>query len=422
MDKGYLVVSVYHDTVAEPVEGATVTVRGDNYEQSFSTDNSGKTPTIELEAPLKIYSLTPQTEVRPYSVYQVEVNKAGYETTIINGVQILPDETSLQNVFLSSIPAVTTMQKTMLKRVPITVIDIPNNELWDVAQGTSEGKPEDTEEPQKIETEDRVFPEILIPEYVIVHNGAPTNTSATNNYVTFTDYIKNVASGEIYSTWPVEAIRANVYAILSFTMSRIYSEWYRSQGRSFTITSLPQYDQTYAYNRTIFQKIADVVDDIFLYHIQLPGRNYPFFAQYNDGIKVNNAGWLSQWGSKSLADQGYTALQILKYYYVNTLTLHSAQEIEGLPLSFPGYNLELGACGEAVQKMQIMLNTISGNYPAIPKINPTDGQYKESTVASVKKFQQVFSIPTTGIADFATWYRISYIYIAVSKMLQGVSK
>lgn len=407
MDTGYLIVSVYHDNVAEPISEAAVTVRGDNYEQSFTTDSNGKTPKIALPAPLKIYSLTPQTEVRPYSVYQVEVVKPGYETTIIHGVQVLPDETSLQNVFLSKISP-------LLKSAPINVIDIPDNSLW----GGTGGNTSNTNNP--LETDVRVFPQILIPEYVIVHGGSPTNTNVANYYVPFTDYIKNVASGEIYSTWPTEAIKANIYAILSFTMSRIYSEWYLSQGYKFTITSLPQYDQSYVHNRTIFQKISDVVDEIFEYHIQIPGRNYPFFAQYNDGIKVNNPGWLSQWGSKYLADQGYNALQILRYYYVDNLTLNSAREIEGLPLSFPGYNLELNACSEAVQKIQIMLNTISGSYPAIPKINPTNGSYQNSTVQSVEKFQEVFSLPITGIVDFNTWYRISYIYIAVSKMLQGV--
>lgn len=405
MDKGYLIVSVYHDNVAEPISDATVIIRGNNYEQTFKTDSNGKTGTIELDAPLKIYSQTPQTEVRPYSIYQVEVIKSGYETTIINGVQILPDETSLQNAFLEAI-------NPLAKSAPINVIDIPDNSLW--------GGSNNPQQNQTTTSENRVFPQILIPEYIIVHDGAPTNTNAANYYVPFTDYIKNVASGEIYSTWPIESIRANVYAILSFTMSRIYSEWYRSQGYKFTVTSLPQYDQTYVHNRTIFKTISDVVDQIFEYHIQLPGRNYPFFAQYNDGIKVNNPGWLSQWGSKYLADQGYNALQILKYYYVDNLTLNSANEIEGLPLSFPGYNLELNSCGEAVQKIQIMLNTISGSYPAIPKISPTNGQYKENTVQSVRTFQQVFSIPITGIVDFNTWYRISYIYIAVSKMLQGI--
>lgn len=412
MDKGYLIVTVFNENIAEPISDATVIVRGDNYEESFTTNINGKTAKIELDAPLKIYSLTPQTEVRPYSIYQVEVSKVGFETTIINGVQVFPEETSLQNVFLTASPTKSMLFKSLYAKPSENVIDLPEHSLW---QDTTE-----SETTTESANTNRVFPNVLIPEYVIVHNGTPTSTNVATYYVPFIDYIKNVASGEIYSTWPREAIRANVYAILSFTMNRIFTEWYPSQGRRFTITSSPKYDQVYVHNRTIFESISNIVDEIFTYHIQLPNKNYPFFAQYNDGINTNNPGWLSQWGSKSLADQGYTALQILKYYYVDDLRLVSAEEIEGLPTSFPGFNLNLGMCNEAIQKTQIMLNTISGSYPAIPKVSPTNGTYRNDLVKSVEKFQEVFNLPITGIVDFNTWYRISYVYIAVSKMLQGV--
>ncbi len=408
MDKGYLIVTVYEDNLAKPIKGATVIVRGDNYEQTFTTDEFGKTPTIELDAPLKIYSLTPQTEVRPYSVYQVEARQSGFEPTIINGVQVFPDETSLQNVYLS--PASSQIQ--LFSVVSPDIIDLPPHALWG---GTNQSTNN-----IGITNNSRVLPQVLIPEYVIVHNGTPTSTSVANYYVPFIDYIKNVASSEIYSTWPIEAINANIHAIVSFTMNRIYSEWYKSQGRNFTITSLPQYDQLYVHNRTIFKTISDAVNQIFNYHIQLPGKNFPFLAQYNDGVNVNIPGRLSQWGSKYLADQGYNALQILRYYYVNGLTLQNADEIEGLPTSFPGYNLAIGSCSEPVQKIQIMINTINGSYPGIPKIIPANGQYQNNTRESIEKFQDVFGLPITGIVDFATWYKISYIYVAVVKMLQGV--
>ncbi len=409
MDKGYLIVSVYANNVSQPISGATVRVIGDNYDQSFTTDINGKTKSIELDAPLKKYSLTPQKEVRPYSIYTVEVSKSGFETTTINGVQVLPEETSLQNVFLK-----TSILSTQFKVLATTdnVVNLPPHSLWEGDQSTTT---------RDNDIDIRVYPQSLIPEYIIVHDGTPANTTAPNYYVSFPDYIKNVASGEIYSTWPIESIKANVNAIVSFTLNRIYTEWYNSQGYKFTITSLPSHDQSYVNNRTIFKTISDVVDQIFNNYIQLPGKNFPFFAQYNDGIDVNNPGWLSQWGSKSLADQGYKALQILKYYYVPDLILLSAEEIEGLPTSFPGYNLKTGSCGEPVQRIQIMINTISGSYPAIPKIIPADGQYKDNTVNSVKVFQQVFGLPVTGIVDFATWYKISYIYVAVSKMLKGIA-
>lgn len=415
MEKGYLIVSVYADTIANPISDASVTVRGENYEQVFTTGVNGKTITIELDAPLKIYSLTPQSEVRPYSIYQLEVSKPGYETTIINGVQVFPEETSLQDVFL---PVNTTSNANILSAISVAanevkVIDLPPHSLWETAEETN---PTDLSQANDL----RVLPDVIIPEYIIVHNGNPSDSGAAKYYVPFTDYIKNVASSEIYSTWPAEAIKANVYAILSYTMNRIITEWYPSQGYKFTITSLPRYDHTYVNNRTIFKSISDVVDQIFEYHIQLDGKDYPFLAQYNDGIKTNNTGWLSQWGSKSMADQGFDALQILRNYYTNSLTLERAEQIAGLPISFPGYNLILGTCGDAVQKLQIKLNTINGNYPGIPRIIPADGKYNEKTKNSVRVFQEVFNLPVTGVVDFTTWYRISYIYIAVSRMLQGV--
>lgn len=411
MDKGYLIVSVYSENISQPVGGANVRVIGDNYDQTFTTDNNGKTVSIELDAPLKKYSLTPQKEVRPYSIYTLEVSKNGFETTIINGVQVLPDETSLQNVFLK--PTVLSSQFKVLATNNNNVVDLPPHSLWEGDQNTTT---------RNNICDDRVYPVSLIPEYIIVHDGAPNNTNAPNYYVSFPDYIKNVASGEIYSTWPIEAIKANINAIVSFTLNRIFTEWYNSRGYNFTITSSPAYDQSFVPNRTIFKTISDTVDQIFNTYIQIPGRDFPFFAQYNDGIQVNNPGWLSQWGSKSLADQGYNALQILRYYYTPDLILRTAQEIEGLPSSFPGYNLKTGSCGEPVQKIQIMINTISGSYPAIPKIIPADGQYKDNTTNSIKTFQQVFGLPVTGIVDFATWYKISYIYVAVMKMLQGVTR
>lgn len=413
MDHGYLIVSVYADNISQPINNATVRVTGENYEQSFTTDINGKTSAIELEAPLKIYSLTPQSEVRPYSIYDIEVSSPGFQTTIINGVKVLPEETSLQNVFLSpNQPA-----RQVGSAANNNVINLPPHTLWESIQEATEDTNQDN-----IDTNNflRVHPEVLIPEYIIVHDGAPNDTNAANYYVNFADYIKNVASYEIYSTWPRESLKANIYAIISFTLNRIYTEWYKSRGYDFTITSSPTYDQLYVHNGTTFQTISDIVDEIFDYYIQLPNKDFPFLAQYDDGIKVNNPGWLSQWGSKSLAEQGYNALQILRYYYTNGLTLQRANEIEGLPTSFPGYNLELGSCGEAVQKIQIMINTISGSYPAIPRIIPADGRYQDNTVNSIRMFQQVFNLPVTGVVDFATWYRISYIYVAVSRMLQGI--
>ena len=430
MEKGFLVVSVYDKITNQPINNATVIVRGDNYEENFSTNNTGKTNTIELDAPLKIYSLYPQKEVRPYSIYQVEVSKTDFEKTIIKGVQVFPDETSLQSVYLNNNDART-------KNLRDEVFDVPPHSLWEetkeggsqnisgITTNFSNTNPiSNTYTPDILNTnninlnDNRVVPEFFIPEYVIVHDGAPTDTNRPRYYVPFVDYIKNVASGEIYSTWPVESLMANIYAIMSFTMNRIHTEWYRSRGFNFTVTSLPRFDQTYYYNRTIFKSISDVVDQVFNYHIQRDNNNFPFLAQYNDGIQPNIPGRLSQWGSKYLADDGYSALQILRHYYGSSTILVSSEKTQGLPTTFPGYNLTIGVCGDQVQRLQVMLNAISGNFPAIPTISPVNGQYNDDTKDSVEVFQQVFELPVTGTVDFRTWYRIKNIYIAVSRKLE----
>ena len=396
MAKGNLIINVYLDDMGMPVEGATVTVTGEGYEKEFKTDESGKTTTIELDAPEKEYSIKPQDKVKPYSTYDVKATKDGMTTTVKN-VEILPEETSFQDVYLH-------------KDKPIDIVDLPEHELW----GEHESKiPEEFYKPDPSD-EERVLPRVIIPEYLIVHDGAPT-ASAARHIVPFIDYIKNVASSEIFSTWHVESIKANVHAIVSFTLNRVYTEWYQSRGYNFTITSSPAFDQKYTHNRTIFQSISNVVDEYFRYYINAPNQNQPFFAQYNDGIKTNNPGWLSQWGSQDMALRGSSALAILRHFYRNNnLRLLVAPEVVGLPVSFPGYSMRVGSCGEPVQKIQVQLNRIRTHYPGIPAISPANGQYGESTATAVRTFQRVFNLPQTGVVDIATWFRISNIFIAVA--------
>ncbi len=404
MATGYLIVEVYEDNETTPIESASVQILGEDTNINVLTDSSGKTETVSLNAPNIEFSLEPQEEVRPYAVYSIKVQKDGYETDIIEGVEVLPNETSIQKVFLER------------GKKGVHYEELPPHVLWgNYPQKIEEHTPENPEI-----SEERVYPSVLIPEYIIVHDGTPQNSAAKNYIVSFPDYIKNVASSEIYSTWPKETIRANILAIISFTLNRIFTEWYPSRGYNFTITSSTAYDQKYTPGRTIFKNISDEVDDIFNQYIKFPNVKQPFFAQYNDGVKTNNPGWLSQWGSKSLGDQGYDALRILRYYYSPDIIIETAKDIVGLPLSFPGYNLSEGSCGEDVQKMQNELNVISGNYPAIPKILPANGVFRADTKKTVRKFQEVFNLPVTGIIDFATWYKISYIFVAVSKMLKGI--
>lgn len=402
MAKGRLIVNVYVDNVATPIEGATVNISDGINSIDSITNESGQTNIIELETPDKVYSLEPQNEVKPFGTYNLTVYKDGLGITTIIGAQIYDDVLSIQDVYLSSTP--TGKQTTYITPPAIWENRTPKIEESNI----------------KTYETGRVLPKVIVPEYIIVHDGIPTDTYAANYYISFSDYIKNVTCSEIYPTWPKETIKANVHAIVSFTLNRVYTEWYFSKGYNFTITSSTAYDQKYTHNRTIFDTVSNIVDEIFMEYLKFPGRSFPFFAQYSDGINVVRDGWLSQWGSKTLGDQGYNALQIVRHYYGNTIELATAEIVPGLPTSFPGYNLSVGACGEDVQLMQNALNKIRGSYPALPLIPNTNGIFDTSTENTVKKFQSIFNLPVTGIVNFATWYRISAIFTAVSDMLKGI--
>lgn len=407
MGIGYLIINVYADNIGQPVEGATVILIGEKVNMKLETDSNGKTIKVELACPDKKYSLNYQKEVRPYATYNIKVTKSGLETVIIEGIEILDGTTAIQDVYMQSDP---------LGDAPDKYINIPDHALW------GDYPPKVVVDPMTvypIDSAGNVPTMPVIPEFVVVHDGLPTNASAANYYIPFADYIKNVASGGIYATWPLETLKANIYAILSFVGSRIHSKWYRSKGYVFTITSSTQFDQKFIYGRNIYEEISDVVDNIFDKFIRRNNQSFPFLAQYNDGEKTNNPGWLSQWGSKDLGDKGYKAIQIIKYYYGDNFSLDTAKVIEGLSASFPGYNLTVGIFGDAVQKMQLQLNVIRSAYPHIPVIDPPDGKFGPRTKEAVLKFQNVFGMPETGVVDFPTWYRISYLYVAISKMLQG---
>lgn len=258
----------------------------------------------------------------------------------------------------------------------------------------------------------------VIPEKIVVHLGAPSSDdqNVTEN---FADYIKNVASSEIYPTWPTEAIRANVLAQISVALNRVYTEFYRSAGRDFDITSSPAYDQTYIYQRNIFGNISEIVDDVFNSYIRRQGFIEPLFATFCDGVEVQCNG-LSQWGSVELANQGLNAYDILKRYYGDNIEIISNVEVENVDRSAPEVALSEGDSGRDVELMQIRLNRISGNFPGIPKIYPTDGFFDVSTTDAVRKFQEVFNLSVDGVIGKNTWYRIQNVYNAV-KRLQTVN-
>ncbi len=387
-----------------PVPGATISITSpSNPEQvieQLTTDNSGLTEEIELTAPPLSLSLDPIQAIQPYSEYDLLVSAPDFEGAVVSGVQILPETVAEQYVLLNPLAPQNAEE--------VFVID-PHTLYGDFPPKI----PEDEIKPTQ-ETGEIVLSRVVIPEYVIVHDGPPTSP-ATDHYVRFRDYIKNVASSEIYATWPEQTIYANIYAILSFTLNRVYTEWYRNQGFNFTITSSTAYDHKWTNGRNIYTNIGVIVDTIFTNYLSRPGVTQPILTQYCDGQRTTCPGWMTQWGSKSLGDQGYTAIEILRYFYGESIYINTAVGVSGVPSSWPGYNLGIGASGDNVRTIQNQLNRISDAYSAIPKV-AVDGSYGTQTANAVSEFQRIFNLPVTGIVDLATWYRISNIYVGVTRI------
>lgn len=404
---GKLRISVISGRELRPIEGALVTI---SYTEEPSqavfageTDISGETEEIELTAPNFDYSQAP-SEIQPYTDYNVTVEAPGFEPALVSGTEILPDRVALQQISL--VPAENVEEE--------EIVVIPAHTLF----GEYPPKiPEDEIKPMA-ESGEIVLSRVVIPEYVIVHDGLPADNTAPNYWVRYKDYIKNVASCEIYATWPEAALYANILAIMSFTLNRVYTEWYRNQGRDFTITSSTAYDQKWIYGRNIYENIDNLVDNVFANYLSRPGVRQPILTSYCDGNRVTCNG-LSQWGSRDLAEQGYTAIEILRYFYGNDMYINTAEVISGVPSSYPGYSLNIGASGDKVRQLQNQLNRIARNYPAIPVVT-ADGIYGPATAEAVKVFQKVFNLPQTGVTDYATWYEISDIYVGVSRIAELV--
>ena len=255
-----------------------------------------------------------------------------------------------------------------------------------------------------------------IPDRITVHLGAPDDSSAQNVTVPFVNYIQNVASSEIYPTWPESALRANIYAQISFALNRIYTEYYRSRGYDFDITSSTAYDQYFVNGRDIFENVAQIVSEIFNTYIRRQGAVEPLFAQYCDGIRVTCPGGLSQWGSVELAEESLTPFQILQYYYGDDIELVRNVPVGVRRSSAPRFALRTDSTGDAVRTLQIRLNRISDNFPSIPKIPYTDGIFAKDTEAAVLRFQEVFNLTPDGIVGNATWYAVERIYASVKRL------
>ena len=404
---GSLQVDVVSNENNHPIGDAEVTISytgdPDSILEKVTTDSSGQSETVSLSAPPVDLSLSPGL-AQPYSEYSLFITAQGYEPVAISGTQILADTDAIQPVRMTPVKDETT---------PDTPITIPDHTLY----GDYPPKIAEAEVKPVAETGEIVLCRVVVPQTIIVHDGVPTDPTATNYYVPYSDYIKNVASSEIYATWPKETITANVLAIMSFTLNRVYTEWYRNQGYDFTITSSTAFDHKWIHGRNIFDSISQVVDEIFNSYLSRPGIKQPILTQYCDGHRVTCPNWMSQWGSCTLGEQGYTAIEILRNYYGSNMYINTAEQVSGVPSSFPGYNLTVGASGDKVRQVQEQLDTIAGVYTKIPRIT-ADGVYGENTAEAVRQFQSIFKLPVTGVIDFATWYKISQIYVGITRIAE----
>jgi len=408
IDRGLLQVNVTSEPTSFPISNATISISytgvpGQTLEQ-VQTNSSGQTDVLELAAPLIELSLNPNNDIQPYSEYTIDISAPGYESVSISGTEILADVTALQNVSLRPSEPTGTAEETFV---------IPAHTLY----GDYPPKIPEPEIKPVQETGEIVLSRVVVPEFVVVHDGVPTDSTAMDYYVRYRDYIKNVASSEIYATWPENTIRANVLAIMSFTLNRVYTEWYRNQGYNFTITSSTAFDHKWIPERNIYSNISAIVDELFSNYLSRPNVRQPILTQYCDGRRVSCPGWMTQWGSKALGDQGYSAIEILRYFYGDNMYINTAEEISGIPSSWPGYDLTIGSTGDKVRQMQEQINEIANAYPAIPRVT-VDGIFGPGTAAAVREIQSVFGLPATGIVDYPTWYKISEIYVGVSRIAE----
>lgn len=398
-DTGSLRVDVT-DQDGRPIDGATaeisITGEPESTLESIQTDSNGQTESVELPAPPFEYTENPGV-TQPYSEYSIIVRAPGFAPVSINGIDIFSSRRSIQDVRLTEASQVVTIG--------------PNTLFGDYPPKIPEASIKPITSTGEI-----VLDRVVVPGTVVVHDGVPTDSTASNYYVSFPDYIKNVACSEIYPTWPEATITANVIAIVSFTLNRVYTEWYRNKGYSFTITSSTAFDHKWINERNIFDNVGLIVDEVFADYVSKPDVKQPILTQYCDGKRTTCSG-MSQWGSKYLGDQNYSALQILRNYYGSDIYINTAEEVSGIPLSWPGYTLYIGDSGTPVRTIQEQLSAIRRTYSNIPSL-AIDGIYGEDTAAAVSRFQSIFDLPVTGEVDYSTWYKISQLYVALEKLAE----
>ncbi len=402
IDKGKMRINVYDRQQGTPLANASVSIsytgNPETVINEVMTDSEGAVNLEELLTPPIEYSMEPG-EKQPFSEYTIDVTANGYDEANISGIDVFSGETSIQDVYMNE----NSYQDTENNIV------IPVNTLY----GNYPEKIPESEIKPVQQSGEIVLSRVVIPETIVVHDGVPTDSTAQNYYVRYKDYIKNVASSEIYSTWPRQTLEANILAIMSFTLNRVYTEWYRNQNYNFTITSSTAFDHKWVNGRNIFESISNVVDEIFDNYLSRPNVKQPILTQYCDGKKSSCPNWMTQWGSKYLGDQGYSSIDILRYYYGDNMYINTAEQIQGIPSSWPGADLDIGSSGQKVRQLQEQLNLIGDYYNAIPALS-TDGIYGEITAEAVREFQRINNMPQTGVVDFPTWYRISDRYVRLS--------
>lgn len=398
---GYLTIQARTAHDALPLGGASIRILNaqgaDVYE--LTTDENGETRTIPLETLDKSFSLSPYYSGIPYASYNVLVRAPGFNSIYVSDIPIYDGEQAVLPV--SVIPMQERQEGPLQTEIyvgaPAVSLTGPRSQ-----EGAS-GAP-------------YVLRQVVIPDPITVHLGPPGSTAA-NVQVSFPDYVKNVASSEIYPTWPASALTANIYAIITFALNRIYTEWYRSRNYGYDITNSPAYDQYFVYGRPIYDSISRIVDDIFDEYVRRKGQLAPYFTSFCNGTTATCSG-LSQWGTVTLAEQGLDPLAILRSYYPKDIEIAQTDIRTGILSSYPGSPRRVGSTGLDVQTIQTWLGRIRRNYPAIPVITDAVGQFQGSTQAAVKKFQSIFNLASDGIVGKSTWYKISQLYTAVTRLAE----
>jgi len=442
MNTGYLTLHVTTGDDALPIANANITIRQTNREILYEThtDEDGNTAYFSLPAPDFQLTLDPYYLQPAYSVYDVDVSANGYVSLHIHDVEIVDTQTAIlpvdmepltdepnpvtaKDIDLAPIALLSSEEKKHLSPIEVlstTAASSKPSLFAPSSRGESIPVLSVLDSPPIIPsqaTPSESFRTVVVPDYITVHLGTPANTTASNIKVKFSEYIKNVASSEIYSTWPTNSLLSNIHVIVSFALNRVYTEWYKSRDFNYDITNSTAYDQAFRNGGPIYDNISKLVDNIFNVYARRIGFRNPFFTQFCNGTTVTCAG-LSQWGTVALANQGRTPIQILRYYYPNDIELVSSDNIMGITESFPGSPLRLGSRGEPVQRMQNYLNRIRVNFPLIPRISNPNGYFGTDTQDAVRTFQRTFSLTADGVIGRATWNKINFIHVGVIRLAE----